>query len=348
MYGIALWKNKDCLGSPDLVIGWRPNIKGVQIADLVHVNLVMNVGSWMDLESKNGILQAANPPGFIYDAQQDRNLYHENGEWTVLSGESSTTQAAVKELTEAAAEIQAAYGQSDGGISDEVLSTLANPRSHGGFDDTSIQSLPGNGSRDPNLFDEHVSTSWMNQAPAENLAPPGYNPSIQLQNNYVPQLTPHLYQPLDENIARLARKLGRLQPMVPVRDAEKQIFLLEQYLFNQGSPGFQEPAGGLQNLVAQIALRNNQHDPDVLVKQEDVIKQEENTRQEINLDGDLLQNLGSDGMRPSDRIEEEYNDEDSDESEDALDVLENYYNNVVLGKHGDGSTSQAQNPTQDN
>ncbi|KAK6531628.1 hypothetical protein TWF694_002807 [Orbilia ellipsospora] len=124
IYGIALWKGVDCTGKPDLVIRWRSDVEGVQLADLVFIDLITPIGSWKALEQNDPMLQMMDPEGSVYDVHQNRLLYHERGEWVVISEDFDNLEDAAQAINGMACDIRNEY-EAYSNVSDEPL--LASP-----------------------------------------------------------------------------------------------------------------------------------------------------------------------------------------------------------------------------
>ncbi|KAK6517172.1 hypothetical protein TWF506_007047 [Arthrobotrys conoides] len=157
MRGIALWREPDCLTTPDYLISWKEGIQGMQLADMALAGQVINIGSWMDLEKGNVHLQRiGGAPGYIYkfggngagpdQGDEGETIYVEEGMRVVTTGKRTTMAAAKLELIKRAGEIRKAFltvdeisdGDDDGDDGDDDGRYPPGPqpgnaqRSHGG------------------------------------------------------------------------------------------------------------------------------------------------------------------------------------------------------------------------
>ncbi|EPS40013.1 hypothetical protein H072_6188 [Dactylellina haptotyla CBS 200.50] len=246
MYGIALWRTEDCIGEPDLIIKWRHGIQGMQIASLVASNLVMPVGSWLDLEEENQILQTMDPPGSILSVPQNEVIYYENHEWVVVSGENSDAQNAVLSLMERAADIRNLYN-SPRNIMDMPPNILGDFPAYETANNVLSDTIP-------------IPTQSREQHPPGVVHSPIETPRNLKQN----QLIAH------QTIAEIMHELGRLQPMARIEDIEQQSILLQGYLAAADSSNLHDLIESWRRFIQNGGRPESPEEHDIVVKEEDV------------------------------------------------------------------------------
>ncbi|KAK6509889.1 hypothetical protein TWF481_004617 [Arthrobotrys musiformis] len=154
MKGIALWRDPGCPPeTPDYLISWREGVDGMQLADMALAGSVIVVGSWMDLEGGNTLLQRLGPPfGYIYkfgvagagtvnlegsgDIYDGERIYVEEGMPVITRGQRKTLAAVKLELMKKAAVIRRAFltvdevdsgGETPEGVGQHLFDTDPNP-----------------------------------------------------------------------------------------------------------------------------------------------------------------------------------------------------------------------------
>ncbi|KAK6337736.1 hypothetical protein TWF696_001216 [Orbilia brochopaga] len=248
MYGIALWQTTDCDGPPTLLVGWRPNERGMQIANLFSIGLTIAVGSWVELDADNVYLGRRPEGGFVLDVRAEEYYTYEEGQWVVQSGEMKSFNGALDELTERAAGIYAAYTVAENSVgetnptemveetrSQTVVESMVNENNLGQAQEVEIVDEPWDttqpGGWPPVRWDE------------SRMASPFPLSTSDLGQQRRPLLTSQQQQQqenpdnFDGTLARLAYNLGSRNPMVSMGDFERSFErsypLMETYLQSQ-------------------------------------------------------------------------------------------------------------------
>ncbi|KAJ6258468.1 hypothetical protein Dda_6509 [Drechslerella dactyloides] len=275
MYGIALWQNTDCDGRPALIIGWRPEEPGMQVADLFRLGFAMPVGSWLDLEHDNAYLQMVPEGGFVFDVRGQRDYMYEDGQWVVQSGESESYEGALDELVERGARIQNTYAAAAAEEAVETnmeveqmqpiagtwFSPIIEPAqsANGGDDVLGIETIE----RSREAQGGPLQAGWRPLTLAEDMASSPFPLGLQdfgqrrqpLYTSTVQQDTSRETAPsFDEDLAALAYNLGRRNPMASLDDLQKGWPLMQMYLQSQRNPPDEqrEPSGGWEQAFDQV------------------------------------------------------------------------------------------------
>ncbi|KAF3921244.1 hypothetical protein ABW21_db0205441 [Orbilia brochopaga] len=259
MYGIALWQNTDCEGTPALLIGWRPDQQGIQIANLFRIGLATPVGSWVDLDMDNIYLTERPEGGFVYNPRTEVYFTYEDGQWVVQDGEATSYIGALNELAERATKIwgqyiAAAADSNLGGV--EPIDTPTELWVDSASDpiveediwtETPNLNTPSEAGWQPDSWSEEMTAS-PNPVTTNNIGQQGRSvlPNQQTENS----------NNVDNELAQLAYNLGGRNPMMSMNDFAKGYPLMEMIMNSQRNPPQQSTAADIWQTIFNQASQN--------------------------------------------------------------------------------------------